>query len=68
MDGEIVTLSNWLALLTSQMVNVVVEADHTIVFTVGANRIGMEEARQLVASAAFHNPSPQPQTFVACNE
>ncbi len=62
MNGEIVTLSHWLALLTGEMVNVAVEADGTVVFVVGANRMTVEEVRQLIAGTACYGTSPQPQT------
>ncbi len=52
MNGDIDSLSIWLALLTGEMIHVTVETDGTIVFIVGANRMGLEEARQLVADAA----------------
>ena len=59
MNGDIDSLSNWLALLTGEMIHVTVEADGTIVFTIGANRMGLEDARQFVAAAAARGTPPQ---------
>jgi hypothetical protein len=67
MNGEIVTLSHWLALLTGEMVHVAVETDGTVVFAVGPNRMRVEEARQLIAGMAGRDTSPQPQTLM-CSE
>jgi hypothetical protein len=58
MNGDIDSLSSWLALLTGEMIYATVETDGTIVFTVGANRMGLEEARRLVAEAAARGALP----------
>lgn len=60
MIGDIDSLPIWLALLTGEIVHVTVEADGTIVFIVGANRMGLEEARQRVADAAARGEPGQP--------
>lgn len=62
MNEDIATLSSWLAVFTGEMIQVVVEADGAAVFTVGADHMGMEQARQMVASAAASRAPSRLQT------